>query len=430
MNQSPLKRPDEAAVVGEPAEYLPGRRCRAEAGDVGEERVQRCLDHPIVDRPQELVPVERGPVRLEQQDGVEKRRQEARMKSVRRHVVEPGRGDVRQLDLRAQVAGVRALIRRNLPIGVKMRREKDGRPVHWGGHGKERDMELDKGTSPRVSQRRAMMLPWRVRIRNPLETVGQQLFGNPVFIVRRHQDVHVCHRTHVRQGVQTVGDRDAFQEGSLHTEVAADVQHGNGRRDQVGMPNPRRKVGREERPGPMRRDALAVRRCPAQQRTQTRPQDPVELSIVRGMSMPVNAHATRLRAGAARRLEQSRSQRDNGTVRRRNMRQRAVHERLDGAAFAKHAWRLEVDAASIEYPDFTISREVNGEMLVLDSRAELVHQLNPTASFVWQQAQSGSTAEEIASALAEQYDVDPKIAHRDVTATLARLKELNLVTGP
>src|SRR6476469_7003291 len=98
------------------------------------------------------------------------------------------------------------------------------------------------------------------------------------------------------------------------------------------------------------------------------------------MSMPVNAHATRLRAGAARRLEQSRSQRDNGTVGRRNMRQRAVHERLAVAAFAKHAWRLEVDAASIEYPDFTISREVNGEMLVLDSRAELVHQLNPTAS--------------------------------------------------
>ena len=86
--------------------------------------------------------------------------------------------------------------------------------------------------------------------------------------------------------------------------------------------------------------------------------------------------------------------------------------------------------ASIENPDFTISREVNGEMLVLDGCAELIHQLNPTASFIWQQAQSGNTAEEIASALAEQYDVDPEIAHRDVTATLARLKELNLVTGP
>ncbi len=49
VNQSPLKRPDEAAVVGQPTEYLPGRRCRAEAGHVGEQRIQRCLDHLVVD---------------------------------------------------------------------------------------------------------------------------------------------------------------------------------------------------------------------------------------------------------------------------------------------------------------------------------------------------------------------------------------------
>ena len=86
-----------------------------------------------------------------------------------------------------------------------------------------------------------------------------------------------------------------------------------------------------------------------------------------------------------------------------------------------------MDTASIEHSDFTISREVNGEMLVLDGRAELIHQLNPTATFIWQQAQSGSAATEIAAALAEQYDIDLETAHRDVAATLARLKELNLV---
>ena len=86
-----------------------------------------------------------------------------------------------------------------------------------------------------------------------------------------------------------------------------------------------------------------------------------------------------------------------------------------------------MDTASIEHSDFTISREVNGEMLVLDGRAELIHQLNPTATFIWQQAQSGSAATVIAAALAEQYDIDLETAHRDVAATLARLKELNLV---
>ena len=88
-----------------------------------------------------------------------------------------------------------------------------------------------------------------------------------------------------------------------------------------------------------------------------------------------------------------------------------------------------MDAASIEHSDFTISREVSGEMLVLDSRAELIHQLNPTATFILHQAQNGSTAGEIAAALAEQYEVDLETAHRDVAATLARLNELDLVTS-
>jgi len=83
----------------------------------------------------------------------------------------------------------------------------------------------------------------------------------------------------------------------------------------------------------------------------------------------------------------------------------------------------------MEHSDFTISREVNGETLVLDSRAELIHQLNPTATFIWQQARSGSSAGEIAAAVAEEYDVELETAHRDVAATLARLKELNLFTS-
>jgi hypothetical protein len=88
-----------------------------------------------------------------------------------------------------------------------------------------------------------------------------------------------------------------------------------------------------------------------------------------------------------------------------------------------------MDVASIKPSDLTISREVNGETLVLDGRAKLIHQLNPTASFIWQQAQRGSTEDGIAAALAEQYDIDVETAHCDVTTTLARLKELNLVTS-
>ena len=85
-----------------------------------------------------------------------------------------------------------------------------------------------------------------------------------------------------------------------------------------------------------------------------------------------------------------------------------------------------MDAASID-SDFTISREVNGETLVLDSRAELIHQLNPTATFIWKHARNGRSDDEIAAALTENFDVEIETARRDVAATLARLNELNLL---
>ena len=77
--------------------------------------------------------------------------------------------------------------------------------------------------------------------------------------------------------------------------------------------------------------------------------------------------------------------------------------------------------------DFIISREVDGETLVLDGRKDLVHRLNPTASFIWQRWQSGDPPQDIAAALADAYDVDMGAATRDVTTTLSRLKELDLV---
>ena len=89
-----------------------------------------------------------------------------------------------------------------------------------------------------------------------------------------------------------------------------------------------------------------------------------------------------------------------------------------------------MDATSIERSDLTISRDVNGETLVLDSRAKLIHQLNPTATFIWQQARSGSSADQIAAALAEDFDIALEIAHRDVAATLDRLNELDLLGSP
>ena len=85
-----------------------------------------------------------------------------------------------------------------------------------------------------------------------------------------------------------------------------------------------------------------------------------------------------------------------------------------------------MDQSDMGPADFTISREVDGETLVLDGRNNLVHRLNPTASFIWQRSQAGDPPEAIAAALAGAYDVEIPAAASDVTTTLHRLKALDL----
>jgi Coenzyme PQQ synthesis protein D (PqqD) len=73
------------------------------------------------------------------------------------------------------------------------------------------------------------------------------------------------------------------------------------------------------------------------------------------------------------------------------------------------------------------SRLVDGEMLVLDRRAGLIHQLNHTASFVWERCDGQSTLSDIAHQLVHAFDVDPNVAARDVSAMVMQLQELHLL---
>lgn len=72
-------------------------------------------------------------------------------------------------------------------------------------------------------------------------------------------------------------------------------------------------------------------------------------------------------------------------------------------------------------------REVDRDLLVLDSEAQRIHQLNQTASFIWRCCDIAPSAESIARILATEYEVDEHIALQDVIETLDRLRDLNLV---
>ena len=77
-------------------------------------------------------------------------------------------------------------------------------------------------------------------------------------------------------------------------------------------------------------------------------------------------------------------------------------------------------------PDLAIEN-ADGELIVLDKASGKVHQLNSSASFVWNCLSDGLSIDEIAHMLSEKFDVAPEAALSDVEAVLAQLKDLALV---
>lgn len=72
-------------------------------------------------------------------------------------------------------------------------------------------------------------------------------------------------------------------------------------------------------------------------------------------------------------------------------------------------------------------REVNGEVLVLDTESDKIHQLNRTASFIWHKCGEVESEADIAALLASEFDVEEHIALKDVAETLIRLRALKLI---
>jgi hypothetical protein len=72
-------------------------------------------------------------------------------------------------------------------------------------------------------------------------------------------------------------------------------------------------------------------------------------------------------------------------------------------------------------------RTVDGECVLLDRDAGLVHHFNLTASFIWDRCDGRSSVEDIAAGLTERFDVDPVLARTDVTTVVRQLRDLNLL---
>ena len=77
-------------------------------------------------------------------------------------------------------------------------------------------------------------------------------------------------------------------------------------------------------------------------------------------------------------------------------------------------------------PD-VIARLVDGETVVLDRQAGLIHQLNQTASYIWARCDGQSTIAVIAHDLAQEFAIEPTVAARDVRVLVEELQALQLL---
>ena len=73
------------------------------------------------------------------------------------------------------------------------------------------------------------------------------------------------------------------------------------------------------------------------------------------------------------------------------------------------------------------SQLVDGEIVVLDRQQGLIHQLNKTASYIWEQCNGQRTAAEIAHQVCEVFEVEEPTARTDVLEILKTLQDLRLL---
>jgi len=89
---------------------------------------------------------------------------------------------------------------------------------------------------------------------------------------------------------------------------------------------------------------------------------------------------------------------------------------------------LELPSAIVKRDDL-MARRVQDELLLLDMKSQRIHQLNETASFIWDMWNQVPDTKEIARLLAQRFDVDEDMALSDVTGIVAKLRELKLLAG-
>src|SRR5690348_16582836 len=75
-----------------------------------------------------------------------------------------------------------------------------------------------------------------------------------------------------------------------------------------------------------------------------------------------------------------------------------------------------------------VFRNIEGETVILNREAGVLHRLNPTASFIWECCDGSAGVDDIVARCVHAYAVDFMTCRKDVSETVLKLESLNLLT--
>lgn len=86
-------------------------------------------------------------------------------------------------------------------------------------------------------------------------------------------------------------------------------------------------------------------------------------------------------------------------------------------------------ACPVKKRDSLTLRRVGDELLLLDEERKRIHQLNQTATFIWDVSDRVADLAEIARLLADEFEVNEAAALKDVLEVVSTLRGLKLLVG-
>lgn len=72
-------------------------------------------------------------------------------------------------------------------------------------------------------------------------------------------------------------------------------------------------------------------------------------------------------------------------------------------------------------------RIIEGQAFIVNTKTSHLHELNMTATFVWEHIDGKNGIDELAKLLSGEYDIDPSAAAKDVSELLGTLRKDGLV---